>query len=79
MWAGHQGGEALPVAEGAADVSVAGHHQPQAGPAPAPPIHWGVHTALNWELQVSCSLVRERAEKELRENIEGAERELRES
>ena len=59
MWAGHQGGEALPVAEGAADVSVAGHHHPQAGPAPAPPIHWGVHTALNWELQISisCSLV----------------------
>ena len=54
MWAGHEGGGALPVAQGTADVRVAGHHYPQ---APAPPIHWGVHTALNWKLQITSTFI----------------------
>ena len=53
MWAGHEAGGALPVAQGTADVRVAGHHYPQ---APAPPIHWGVHTALNGKLQITSTV-----------------------
>ena len=53
MWAGHEGGGALPVAKGAADVRVAGHHYPE---APTPPIHRGVHTALNWKLQITSTV-----------------------
>ena len=51
--AGHQAGGVLPVAHGAADVGVAGHHQPPA--APPPPIHRGVHTAQHLQLETTTS------------------------
>ena len=51
MGAGHEAGGVLPVAEGAADVGVAGHHHPQA--APPPPRHRGVHTALHRQLETA--------------------------